>query len=239
MRHIRPMPDDFREMQAKLGFVMHLAKHYGAGQTTVDRWMKEAGLKAPRQIKYPVPADFAEQVKVKHVLGLSRHYNVNAKVVRRWLADTELKASDGRGAANACYRAAPADFADVAPTMTATALRKRYIATWTTIQRWAQETGAHPMVYVPVPPKAKTKAPQAPRRGMVHAMGLSSNIAASKMHTIHDLAADTLRRERFPVYRCDERGRADIAGKFWRVGMTVLDDDGLLAKAARYERKAA
>lgn len=56
--------------------------------------------------------------------------------------------------------------------------------------------------------------------------------------SVHDEAVAVL-REHMPVYRCDERGRADFTGKFWRVGNVVCDGDELLARADRYRERRA
>lgn len=232
------MPDDFREVAARLKFVKRIAKHYGTGQATAERWVKEVAIPPSKRIVHQLPADFSEQAKTMHGFGLSQHYGVAPKVVRRWADEAGVTLLKGRVVPQAKRRECPADFAQMSAVMTYTGLCSHYSTGRSAIDRWVSETGVAPQVFVRKPAAAKPKAGK-PARGLFHAIGISSNIASAKMHTVHDLAADTLRRERFPVYRCDERGRADIAGKFWRVGMTVLDDDALLAKAARYERKAA
>lgn len=57
--------------------------------------------------------------------------------------------------------------------------------------------------------------------------------------SMFDEAADALRRERFVVFRCDDRGRADQKGEFWRLGNTLLTPDELLQRAEKYRRKVA
>jgi len=235
----RPMPGDFKERALDMPRLGDLIAHYKTSDATVNRWLKEAGISRPRHCRYKMPADFMKVGPAMHIEGLSRHYGVLRKVIKRWLMEAGVEAAPApNGEYSAKCRPIPHDFNEVAPTMAASALADHYRTGLRTIQRWVSQTGVSPRPYDRTAKHTKSQT-RKPARGMVHAMGLSSNITASRMHTVHDIAADTLRRERFPVYRCDERGRADIAGKFWRVGMTVLDDDQLLAKAARYERKAA
>ena len=64
-------------------------------------------------------------------------------------------------------------------------------------------------------------------------------IIRDKPRSIWDDAADVLRAERWAVYRCDEKGKADLKGRYWRAGNVILSPDDLLAKADRYRRRAA
>lgn len=229
------MPADFRQVAEAMKCRVALMAHYRASLTTINRWISRTGAKLPSRYGTPIPADLAEQAAKVHIAALARHYDVGEKVVVRWLGLTGVKAAKPAPEANPRFRATPQDFLEQAGQLTLTGLRYHYDVSPETIKRWCRETGARPQRPIRIPPP-----PPKPRKATVHTMGISSNITASRRaSTVHDIAADTLRRERFPVYRCDERGRADIAGTFWRVGMTVLDDDQLLAKAARYERRAA
>lgn len=243
---LRPMPNDFREVAARLKYVKCVAKHYAAGQTTVERWFREAGIKPGKRQVHELPADFAERAKTMHGFALSQHYGVAPKVVRRWADEagvTLIKGrvippAKGRVIPPAKRRECPADFAQMAAFLTYTGLCNHYNTGRSAVDRWVSETGATPLVFVRKPSEAKPQAGK-PSRGLYHAIGISSNIAAAaKPYTAHDRAADTI-RPYAAVYRCDERGKADLAGKFWRVGMVVVTPDELLERAARYERRAA
>ena len=48
--------------------------------------------------------------------------------------------------------------------------------------------------------------------------------------TLHELARDHLAKNT-AVYRCTERGHADLKGTFWRIGNIVVSDDELLRRA--------
>lgn len=235
---LRPMPDDFREVAARLKYVKYIAKHYTSGQATVERWFREAGIKPGKRQVHELPADFAERAKTMHGFALSQHYGVAPKVVRRWADEAGVTLIKGRVIPPAKRRECPADFAQMAAVLTYTGLCNHYNTGRSAVDRWVSETGATPLVFVRKPAEAKPKAGK-PSRGLYHAIGISSNIAAAaKPYTAHDRAADMI-RPYVAVYRCDERGKQNDKGKFWRVGMVVVTPDELLARAARYERKAA
>jgi len=103
------------------------------------------------------------------------------------------------------------------------------------VKRWMKETEIEPRPYdrkgvVPV-----NRKPQAIRQmGVPH-----KAIIRDKPRSIWDDAADVLRAERWAVFRCDEKGKADQKGRYWRAGMVILTPDDLLARADRYQRRAA
>ena len=48
--------------------------------------------------------------------------------------------------------------------------------------------------------------------------------------TLHELARDHLAKKT-AVYRCNARGGADHKGRFWRIGVAIVDGDELLRRA--------
>lgn len=52
-------------------------------------------------------------------------------------------------------------------------------------------------------------------------------------------AADTLRRDRWVVFRCNADGRQSQGGKFWKCGRVLCTDAELIERAARVERRMA
>lgn len=103
------------------------------------------------------------------------------------------------------------------------------------IKRWISETEIEPVPYERkgiIPPNRK---PQAFKQlGTPH-----KAIIRDKPRSIWDDAADVLRAERWAVFRCDENGKADQKGRYWRAGMVILTPDDLLSRADRYRRRAA
>jgi hypothetical protein len=117
----------------------------------------------------------------------------------------------------------PDDFAQVAPTMTKTQLQRHYGVLWSgTIDRWLQEAGVSARRFVP-------------QRNRLSQMGRVKATPKFERHRDeYEIAADTLRRERFPVNRCNQDGGFNVTGKYWRVGRTVLTNEELIEKAKRY-----
>lgn len=120
----------------------------------------------------------------------------------------------------------PEDFAEVAPTMCRHRLKQHYGVKWSgTIARWLEETGVEAKKYI------------APPRNRLSQMGRvppASDYVRPKDE--YELAADVLRKERFPVNRCNDNGLYNANGKLWRVGRNILTPEQLLEKAERYGR---
>lgn len=226
----RPMPYDFAVKAREFDRSMSkLVRHYSAGANAVARWMKEAGIPTLKVVKRSPPADFALIAPTMVISALVFHYRADDATVKRWVSETGV-VPKARGRGGKQPKPAPEDFAQIAPTKGIVALAEHYGISHKTIKRWINETGiqAKPCNRGPVTAKAKQNI----------ARILPRQIVQTRTSTIYDDAADTLRRERFPVNRCNERGGFDPKGKFWRVGWSVLTNDELLDRAARY-RKAA
>ncbi len=121
----------------------------------------------------------------------------------------------------------PSDFAEIAPTMTKSQLMRHYGVLWSgTIDRWLSEANTHSRRWV-----------NRPKPGRINMMGrVKPAPEFKKTKDDYEIAADILRRERFPVNRCNEDGSFNINGKFWRVGRTVLNGEQMMEKAERYGR---
>lgn len=117
----------------------------------------------------------------------------------------------------------PADFADTAPTMNKAQLQRHYGVHWSgTIDRWLKEAGVSARRYIP-------------RAGRINYMGRPKPPPQFKKEKDeYELAADVLRKERFPVNRCNDDGKFNANGKYWRVGRNVLTSDEMMEKAERY-----
>ena len=227
-RYRRPMPDDFAEVSTKLS-VRAMRGHYVAGEHTIVRWLREIGKRRggpPRSM--PVPDDFVELAAKHHAEHLKRHYDVSGNVIARWVRMSGVKPVSGT------KRSPPADFAEVAPTMTRSAMLRHYRADIRTINRWCEETGVQARQWIKNNPPRSWRTDMSPTRSRVGA-----GLQITRTVSIYDLAADTLRRERWAVYRCTEKGKADFKGNFWRVGNIVCTPEELLERAARAKRRAA
>lgn len=226
----RPVPSDFAVfMQAKPSIVA-ACKHYRTGELVVHRWLQETGLRqktAKGFVGRPVPDDFAQQAKVCTRIKLERLYGVGHNVIRRWCKTAGVSPVS-------CIRPVPDDFAERAAVMLKQEMRVHYNVGHDTIQRWLDEAGIEALQYAPA---RKERSAQAPKRAVLATYAPTQ--ARERHRDRFDMAADDLRRNRWVVYRCDDRGRADLKGKFWRAGNTVLTPDELLTKAARYSFKEA
>lgn len=231
MTKVRQMPDDFLEVAATFNYAQDPIKnHYRASYDTVVRWLTECGVTS--NYGRPAPDDLAEVLATMRIADACAHYRCASSTLMRWRSETGLGIRTHK-------RPVPDDFAELAPTMSQNQLLAHYGATnHRMLKRWYAEAG--------VEPKPRDyRAPQKRNANTVHrftgAAGSSYRAIYDQRvgtRTIYDDAADTLRRYG-PCYRCNERGAGDHKGKFWRFGNVVCTDEELLARAARYERKAA
>lgn len=228
----RAMPDDFVEVAHRLQRrTIHIQGHYGAGQTTIARWMAEAGIPSIGCSLRPVPDDFAQVAPTMFQSKLAKHYKTSEIAVKRWFKETGVKPMKGDNPSK--FKALPVrdGFAELAPTMFNAELARHYGSSYKTIRRWLTEAGVEAKHYTPRVPKGIKAA-----RSMANI--LPRQIIKTNVKSIYDEAADTLRRERFPVNRRNEKGSFNPKGDFWRVGWSVLTGDELLERAARYRRAA-
>lgn len=176
-----------------------------------------------------MPADFAEQAKIKCRYQLVKHYRTSDKAVGRWIDESGIQPL------KVIMRPVPVDWEQLCATHTAADLTRLLQADIKVIKRWISETEIEPVPYerkgvIPV-----NRKPQAFKQlGTPH-----KAIIRDKPRSIWDDAADVLRAERWAVFRCDEKGKADQKGRYWRAGMVILTPDDLLARADRYRRRAA
>lgn len=177
--------------------------------------------------KRQMPADFPQVALTMPRHDLKKHYGASERIVRRWCDEASITKSFRVGRPGCGRRPMPDDFTQLAPTMCRMDLSRHYRASSELIMRWIRETGVNAKPYIPTPPTV-TRTPQ-PRK---------LKLAPSRVRSIYDEAADDLRRERFPVNRCDEKGLFDPKGDYWRVGWSVLTPDDLLLRAAKYRMAA-
>lgn len=222
----RPIPEDFRDFATEMSR-RELQRHYSAGQATICRWLTEIGCRALRRPRSHMPAEFPSYAASMTVAELKAKHRVGHERIKVWckLAGVTPKRNG--------LRPVPSDFIEAAKFTTKNMLMKNYRADWKTVSRWIEETGVSTAQYIPTPPPASS-------RGIVFRGHAATPLARDLRHiTIFDQAADALRRERFVVYRCDQRGRYAEKGNHWRLGNTLLTPDELLQRAAKYREKAA
>lgn len=122
-------------------------------------------------------------------------------------------------------RPVPDDFERIAPTMNKSELARYYQVKWSgTIDRWLKESGAEARKFIP-------------HKGRIHRMGMVPSKGIVSLERVKDddeVAADVLRKERFPVNRCNEDGKFNLNGKFWRVGLNIYTPSELVERAKKY-----
>lgn len=192
----------------------------------ISKW-RHSYKKSDADNKRRMPANFREIARDKTISGLMRYYKCKHETIKRWLLEAKTTAF---APPPHNFKPIPEDFTRIAPTKTKAELKRYYgIRYDKTLTRWLMSTGITPRKHVN-------------NGNALSRMGRSySPMNLSKLNTYDqcDEAADILRRERFPVNRCNENGSFNITGKFFRVGINVLTREELLAKAARYKKIAS
>lgn len=217
---VRPMPEGFAEA-APIMCQIDLKRTFHAGDAAIKRWLGELGV-APRK-NLSIPDGFADAARTMTRRDLMAQFGLTKRMLATRLK--KLGIDPPRAIARPSVRKpVPAGFAAVAPTMLKADLKVHYGVGHNTLDRWLKEAGV----------RAKTE----PRKSVVQRDLRPSrspgvvNVVRFHNYGPEDQAADVLRRLG-PVYRCNERGRADDRGAFWRIGNVVVDGDELMARAAR------
>lgn len=223
----QPYPADFPAFAAGRSNIA-LARHYSVDPKVVRRWIREANVTERPFETRPRRAAPDGFIDVAHlpIRVLSDRYGCSGDMISRWRS--EVGASLTRKRFDI-----PHDFADMALVKWKVKLASHYGVCIEVIRRWCLVSGVEP---IPAPmvsigqknaAQPRSHTPKTPYQPV------------EKPRSIHDVAARTLREERWTVFRCDERGRGNPDGHMWRVGNVVCDGDELLSRAAKYARAAA
>lgn len=230
MRQKRDAPPDLAQIVAEGRSVNWIRAHYQAGEKTVLRWLREAGIFIPKMhiVHTEIPNDFAEKAGKLFQYELARHYKVSEYAISKWMEELGLE-KKRHLPPPPNKRPIPSDLKEVAPTMYKADLCKHYECSRETLNRWLQETGYKAAEYDPAAHK--------PHVGnIIHKMSFS--LTDTRLQTIYNSAADILRRERWVVFPCNADGNYNIGGSYWKVGGRVYTGDELLQKAQKYRRES-
>ena len=208
-----------------------LARHYGIGHQAISRHLKRAGLTAQRHA--PVTniedmPDIMEKAKVLHLAALARHYGLTAKKMAYRVKVLGIKPAPKPAQFGTTKSVADdkyADLAERAKEMHARALARHYGVTAPTITKTLRKRGI-----VAAPPPKYIPRPNAKRTLPYKFIPRATPFTDTRIKTHADLAAEFLQRE-CAVYHCDEDGRANPKGKFYRRGRAVLTPDEVIARA--------
>jgi hypothetical protein len=179
----------------------------------------------------PMPADFREIAPTLSLKAACAHWTCGDRAATRWYREAGLVPFQ-KHPKRLNLTSAPADFAKVAPTLTLRDLAKNYRVGNKRLHRWLKETG--------VDFKRLTQAEAARIRWKDHQKKekrpqtflLRRTTTETRDGAPDALAADELRKYA-PCYRCDEIGRANPQGKFWRYGNVTLTPDEAIERAQR------
>lgn len=174
----------------------------------------------------PIPDDFKQFAPGKAQHELMRHYRASQRTVSAWQQQAGI-AKKNNPPPPAPRRPVPDCFKERVRISYLNDLSRYYKASEKTVRRWLAEVGMKPGKSV-----ARRGLDKAGRPYVASVSGFASK-------SIYDEAADTLRRERWIVYRCTHKGAYLKKGNYWRVGNLVITPEELLERAERIRRRAA
>lgn len=241
-------PADFAEV-AHLK-TADLCARYGVAPSTIQRFRDRVGVDRPppNRGKRPAPADLAAVSRTMGIHKLSKHYSTGQVTVQRWLRDAGLL--EGRRRV-----LMPADFGQIAPTITIRAAEAQFGVCRYTIFRWERAVGAKCIRESGAETRkaqAKPKAPRAPKPPKIvreRAVDFARTVeprraipkpkragilraAPQRDMTRAGQAADFLRRLD-PVRRCDASGAFSLTGDHWHFRGRLFDAAGIVERAER------
>lgn len=242
----REMPADFAEHAAREG-IGALRLRYGRDTPTINQWIAESGVVRPAlkggKVARPVPDDFAAMSDRHSNSELMAHYGCGSEMLYRWRKESGAQKRD--------KMRIPDDFAEVWKDKSVLKLAAHYNRNHSTISAWIKRLGltrprgvkiTKPIKAAPAPkPQTVPFERKAPPKRFVKPDAYRTTAVD---HLQRDMspagqAADTLRRDRWTVFRCDDRGRANPAGKLWLCGRVICTDAELIARAERAARRIA
>lgn len=246
-----PAPADFAVHATSEG-LNALRVRYGQCTSTIKRWVEETGVVRPvlngGKIKRPVPDDFAEMTSKHSNLELMAHYACGSEMLYRWRKESGTKRRD--------KMIIPGDFAEVWKTKGILQLAAHYGRNHSTVTLWIKRLGlvrprgrtlaqqARVTQPKPAPTPKVAKVPVSPKCAPSRFIKPDAFRTAPLDRVQRDMsaagvAADTLRRDRWTVFRCDTKGKPSPNGKMWICGRVLCTADELIERAERAARRMA
>lgn len=199
----------------------------------MTRTRTPAEQRAASNRKREAPGDFAKNAATMSQSKLMRHYCASHRMIQRWSKETGAEPKLG---ARYSRHPIPDDFTTLALVTTKVGLVRHYGVHNHTVARWLRLTQIEPPAWErPRKEKApRQKATRTSRPAAFRTPKQAHSFDTLRRETTTDgLAADHLRRF-CAVYRCNERGRADQDGAWWRYGNAILTPAELIARAERH-----
>lgn len=243
----KPAPADFAQWASTEGWNA-LRTRYGTSTPTLQRWIAETGIVRPSlvggRLKRDIPADFAS-MSAKHTnVELMAIYSCGSSTIARWRKESGAERRD--------KMQVPADFAVVWRTKSIIQLAAHYGRNHSTISAWIKRLGlSRPrgrtltqQVRRPVAsakPKAVEFSRAAPPKRFIKPDAFRTAAVDRVQRDMSDAgrAADTLRRDRWTVFRCDVSGKANPDGTHWLCGRIVCTSAELIERAERAAQRMA
>jgi hypothetical protein len=172
---------------------------------------KQRCIRSKHPLARKLPDDFHQYAKAERNPQLASRYKVSTVTITRWRREAGIPAGDHR------LRPVPKTFYLFAPQTTRNQLAKQYEASTETIDRWLKEAGI----------SAKRNKPGS------SAFGYKAVVTRDRIDGSIAGRAATFLQRLAPVNRCDDDGRANPAGRWWRYGRVILTAESLLERAAR------
>lgn len=168
----------------------------------------------------PMPDGFAEHA-AKPMADLKKRYSAGDSTIRKWRKTLAFEAPLGPK-----LKQMPEGFAEAQKGKSIVQLAELYGCGKLPVSRWLKEIGIQRERFVSV---AVVK-PAKPAH-LVRNVHMTTPVdRAVKDGSRAGLAADFLRKFG-PVYKCNDRGSADIAGSHWRRGSSILTDAEIIERA--------
>jgi hypothetical protein len=176
----------------------------------------------------PVPADFAKWAKVETNEQLKVRYCTGSGALARWRNETGIHGKGRKGCRPTNYKPTPADFAELAPTMTRRELMHRFGIGDFVLKRWLHE--ARTDYRAEEVRSARVRAARS--RPAAHYGSHKNYVLDSRDGGIHSRAQSFLQRIG-PVFRCTETGQPSPRGSHFMVWGRVLTPDDMMERAKR------
>lgn len=231
------IPSDLPEISTRLNRD-DVALHYGVSTMTVSRWRKKLGIKPMRRRDVRrAPDNFAVIASGLSYRQAQERWKISRGRAVAWYLEAGLRPRRVRSDA----APPPKGFAEFVAGKAIGPLAAHYGKHHMVIRRWLRVCGITPPAYdqrgVKRPRQSKPFVRSVPERKPAP-KGRTVLPAAARQAALpsgrEEEAAQHLRRTYPSVFHCNETGRADLKGKFWRCGNAVLTPEEMIERAVRH-----
>jgi hypothetical protein len=218
-----------------------IAKQFGSTPRKVQQFVRENDLgpwvsktKTLKHDKAPIPDDFIDNAKTMTLYAMEAYYRRSYSTILQWFETTGVERL------RTVKNRVPDNFEEMVKTKTINAIAEELGCGRDAVRRMIKSSGLEkPRI---VPAKTFTPKPVEPKPKITFRRPMGAPQAPINPYT-RDMspqgrAQEILQGDRWVVYRCNESGKADVAGKFWFCGSRVITGQELLERAERVARRA-